>query len=96
MNDVKGLLEKLKTLDAEKQAKAISNYMAETRRKKTVEDARRDVRSKCFAGCKKVTKQQQESFLYEYLAENAKHVNAWMREKHGDMFTIQQGSYKRQ
>lgn len=93
MKNINELLTKINGLDADAQAKAIANFMAANNRKKTVEDARRDTRSKCFAGVtKKLTKQQQESLLYEFLTDNAATVNQWMRRKYPEAFM---GSYKR-
>lgn len=85
--DVKALLKRIEGMDAEAQAKAVSAFMSENKRKKTIEENRRDVRAKLFAGCKKLTKAQQESLIFEYLNDNHSFFNnKWLREKHGDLF----------
>ena len=91
MKDVKDLLKRIASLDAEQQAKAISNFVSENKRKRNVEDARRDIRAKCFAGCKKLTKAQQEAFLYEFLSDNHAYVNkTWLAKKHPELFEVNQ------
>lgn len=85
--DVKALLKRIEGMDAEAQAKAVSAFMSENRRKKTIEENRKDVRSKCFANCKKLTKEQQISFIYEFLSDNYNFFNNnWLRKNHNDLF----------
>ena len=85
--DVKALLKRIEGMDAEAQAKAVSAFMSENKRKKTIEENRRDVRAKLFAGCKKLSKAQQESFIFEYLNDNYSFFNnKWLREKHSELF----------
>lgn len=94
MKNINEVLASVAGKSPEEQAKIISAFYADKRRKQTIDDARRDVRSKCFAGCKKLTKQQQEAFLYEYLSKNANNVNTWLRTAHSEVFEVQQGTYK--
>lgn len=88
MKDVKNLLKKIEGMSAEQQAKAISNFVSENKRKRNIEDERRSIRSKCFDGCKKkLTKEQQVAFLYEFLAENHSYFNRqWLAKKHDELF----------
>ena len=88
MKDVKNLLKRIEGMSAEQQAKAISNFVSENKRKRNIEDERRSIRGKCFADCKKkLTKEQQIAFLYEFLAENHTYFNKqWLVKKHADLF----------
>lgn len=83
--DVKALLKKIEGMSAEEQAKVVSAYMSENKRKKTIEENRRDIRNKLFSGCKKLAKAQQEAFIYEFLADNASYINNWMHKKHPEL-----------
>lgn len=94
MKNINEVLASVAGRSPEEQAKVISAFYADKRRKQTIDDARRDVRNKCFAGCKKLTKAQQEAFLYEYLSKNANNVNVWLRTAHAEVFEVQQGTYK--
>lgn len=88
MRNIKDVLAKVKGKDADEMAKAITAYYADKNRKKTVEDARREIRNKCFVGCKKLTKTQQEALLYEFLNDNHAYVNnQWLQRKHPELFT---------
>lgn len=71
------LVEKLKGKTAEEQARMISAYYASKTRKQATEAYRAGVRAKCFAGCKKITKAQQEVYLYEYLEANQGYISNW-------------------
>ncbi len=85
--DAKDLLKKLEGKTPEEQAKIVSNYVSDRKRKQTVEEARRDIRAKCFTNCKKLTKAQQESLIYEFLASNYDYFNGkWLRDNHNDLF----------
>lgn len=64
-----------KMLDAET-ARVIKERDARARERR-IENNRRDIRNKVFAG-KGYTKTQQISLLYDYLADNADHVKSWM------------------
>lgn len=87
MKNANELVAKLTGKSAEEQAKIIASYVSEKKRKQTVEDQRRDVRSKCFAGIKKLTKAQQESLIYEFLADNHSYFNTqWLAKKHNELF----------
>lgn len=83
--NVNELLKRIEGRTPEEQAKMISNYMSNASRKKTVEDSRTDVRAKCFAGCKKLTKQQQISLLYDFLNENHGYISNWMMKNHPEL-----------
>lgn len=85
--DVKALLKRIEGMDAEAQAKAVSAFMSENKRKKVVEEHRRDVRTKLFDGMKKMTKEQQIAFIYEYIEENVGYANNWMKKKHPNLVT---------
>lgn len=82
---IEELLAKIDGMDATAKAKAISNYMAANNRKRTVEDARRETRNKCFKNCKKLTKAQQESYLYEFLEANSEYIANWFLRKHPEI-----------
>ena len=87
MMKIDELLKKIKDLSPEEQAKAVSTYVSESKRKQTVEEARREVRNKCFEGTKKLTKAQQEALIYEFLNENCKYFNErWLATKHSKLF----------
>ena len=79
-------------LSADEQAKKISEFYADKRRKQTVEDARREVRSKVFGGLKKLTKAQQESLLYEFVGANASYINNWMHKNHKELEVVNGGN----
>ncbi len=84
--DAKDLLKKLEGKTPEEQAKIVSSYVSDRKRKQTVEEARRDIRNRCFAGCKKPTKAQMESFIYEFLDENSAYVSKrWLPKKHPEL-----------
>ena len=85
MKSIKDVLKEVQGLDADAQAKAITAYYAQLQRKKTVEEQRRDVRSLCFAGCKRLTKNQQEAMLYEFLQANHEYINRWLKKNHNDI-----------
>ena len=88
MKSIQDVLASVKGLSPEEQAKAITAFYAEKNRKKTVEDNRREIRNKCFVGCKKLTKTQQEALLYEFLNDNHAYVNnQWLQRKHPELFT---------
>jgi len=85
--EAKEFLAKIAGKTAEEQAKMLADFMADNRRKKTVEAARRETRGACFGDAKKLSKSQQESYLYDYLAANSKHVNQWLREEYPGLFS---------
>ena len=85
MSNVNDLLARIQGKTPEEQAKMISTYMSNAQRKKTVEDSRADIRTRCFAGCKKLTKQQQISFLYEFLNDNNGYISNWMLKNHPEL-----------
>ena len=85
--DAKELLKKLEGKTPEEQAKIVSNYVSDRKRKQTIDDERRDVRSKCFKDAKRLTKAQQESLIYEFLADNYSYFNTqWLSKKHSELF----------
>lgn len=85
--DAKDLLKKLEGKTPEEQAKIVSSYVSDRKRKQTIEDERRDVRAKCFSNCKKMTKAQQEALIYEFLAKNHDYFNnKWLRDNHKELF----------
>lgn len=87
MKSIKDVLASVQGKDADEMARVITAYYADKSRKKTVEDARRDIRNKCFKDCKKLTKTQQEVFIYEFLKENYGFFNNnWLRKHHPDLF----------
>lgn len=86
MKKMDTLLKKLSGMTAEQQAKAITEFAADERRRKTVEDSRKKTREKIFAGAKKLTRAQQESFIYEYLAANPTWMTSWLKKKHEDLY----------
>lgn len=91
MMNANELVAKLNGRTAEEQAKIIAAYVADKKRKQTVDDIRRDVRGKCFKDAKKLTKAQQESLIYEFLADNHAYFNGqWLRKKHGELFADNQ------
>lgn len=75
--DVKNLLEKLNGLDSDAQAKVIAKYVQQKNSKKNIETARRATRAKCFKGLKKLTKEQQIAYLYEFIEANNEYINRW-------------------
>ena len=83
--NVNELLKRLDGRSPEEQAKMISNYMCNASRKKTIEDSRADVRNKCFNGCKKLSKAQQISLLYEFLSDNCGYIANWMVKNHPEL-----------
>lgn len=85
--NINELLEKIKDKPADEQAKMISNFVTVKKRKATIEDMRKEVRSKVFKNCKdKLTKQQQEAYIYEVLGKNADVVNGWLQTLYPNMF----------
>lgn len=87
MKNIKEVLKETAGMDDEARAKAIASYYAEKHRKQTVEDARRETRSKLFKDCKKLTKSQQEAYIYEFFNENYTYFNVqWLRKKHSELF----------
>jgi len=83
--DVNKLLGRIQGKSAEEQAKMIATFVSNSKRKQTVEEARRDVRSKLFTGFKKQSKAQQESYIYEYLAANPTWFQNWLKKKHEEL-----------
>ena len=83
--DAKLLLEKLNGLDADAQAKAIERFVKNEKSKKTVADYRNGVLAKLFKGCKKLTKQQKENLVYEFLNANSDYINKWLLNKHNEL-----------
>ena len=87
MMNANELVAKLNGKSAEEQAKLIATYVADKKRKQTIEEERRDIRAKCFSNCKKLTKAQQEALIYEFLASNYDYFNGkWLRDNHNDLF----------
>ena len=87
MMNASELVAKLNGKSAEEQAKLIATYVADKKRKQTIEEERRDIRAKCFANCKKLTKAQQEALIYEFLASNYGYFNSnWLIKNHNDLF----------
>lgn len=87
MMNANELVAKLNGKSAEEQAKIIASYVADKKRKQTIDDVRRDIRSKCFKDAKRLTKAQQESLIYEFLADNYSYFNAqWLAKKHSELF----------
>lgn len=85
--DVTKLLAKMQGMDAEQQAKVITSYVNRSKRSKTIADGRKEIRSKLFAGCKSLTKEQQISYIYEFLSENHSYFNQqWLSKKHSELF----------
>lgn len=85
--DVTKLLAKMQGMDAEQQAKAITQYVVRSMRSKTIADGRKEIRNKLFANCKNLTKEQQISFIYEFLSENHSYFNQqWLNKKHSELF----------
>ena len=79
----------------EDQAKAIARFYANKSRTKTVEEERRDIRSKCLAGVTKhLTKGQQEALMYEFLSANAGYISNWMRKQHPNLYLASYTSEK--
>lgn len=88
MKKIEEVLANVKGLTPEEQAKAIAGFYANKKRKNDIENDRRNIRNKCFDGCKKLTKSQQEAILYEFLASNHEYVNnRWLRKKHPELFS---------
>lgn len=85
MSNVNDLLARIQGRTPEEQAKMISSFMSNAQRKKTVEDSRADLRSKCFAKCKKQTKAQQISLLYDFVAMNYEYIANWMIKNHPEL-----------
>lgn len=79
------LLQKINGMNNEEQAAAIAKFYTKKNRKKTIDEARREVRNKVFAGCKKLSKSQQESMLYEFINANAGYINNWMHKQHPEL-----------
>lgn len=87
--DAKLLLEKINGLDAAAQAKAIERFVKNEKSKKTVADYRNSVLSKIFKNCKKLSKQQKETLIYEFLNANADYINKWLLQKHNELHNEQ-------
>lgn len=87
--DAKLLLEKINGLDADAQAKAIERFVKNEKSKKTVADYRNSVLAKIFKNCKKLSKQQKETLIYEFLNANADYINKWLLQKHNELHTEQ-------
>lgn len=87
MMDVKNLLKKLEGKSPEEQAKIVSNFYSDKKRKQTTEEARKATRDMIFAGLKKLTKAQQESYLYEFIAKNDTYIANWMQKNHPELKT---------
>ena len=85
MKNLQEVIASVQGMDADAQAKAIAAFIAQKNRKKTVEEQRRDIRNKVFAGCKKLTKAQQESLLYEFINANANYINNWLKKNYADV-----------
>lgn len=85
MLKVEELLKNLQGKSPEEQAKMLSNYYSNKKRKQTVEESRKDVRDKAFMGMKKLTKAQQETLLYDYMLKNISYINNWMKTNHPEL-----------
>lgn len=87
MMNASELVAKLNGKSAEEQAKIIANYVSAKKKKQTIEEERRDVRDKCFKDAKTLTKAQQISLIYEFLAKNHDYFNnKWLRDNHKELF----------
>lgn len=85
MLKIEELLKKLEGKSPEEQAKMVSNYMSDKRRKQTMEETRKGIREQIFNGCKKLSKAQQEALLYEYMGQNTSYIRNWIKSKHPDL-----------
>lgn len=83
--DAKLLLEKLNGLDADAQAKAIERFVKNEKSKKTVADYRNGVLAKIFRDFKKLSKQQKENLVYEFLNANSDYINKWLLSRHKEL-----------
>ena len=83
--NINEVLKKLEGKTAEEQAKILSNFYSGKKRKQTVEESRKATRDKCFDGLKKLSKAQQESLLYEYIAKNTSYIRNWVQSNHPEL-----------
>ncbi len=87
MMNASELVAKLNGKSAEEQAKIIANYVSAKKKKQTIEEERKEVRDKCFKDAKTLTKAQQISLIYEFLAINYDYFNnRFLRDKHKELF----------
>lgn len=82
MKTIDELLKQIQGKSPEEQAKMVSNYMSDKRRKQTIEETRKTIREQIFNGCKKLSKSQQEAILYEYMGQNTSYIRNWIKTKH--------------
>ena len=66
-------------------AELVNNRYSLIMRKKTVERERQNVRSKLFDGTK-LTKQQQESYMLDYIKKNYGDFRKWLKTEHSNLF----------
>lgn len=90
MNKLEQILAKAKAegkTDAQV-ASIVADFYARKYRKKTVEQARQEVRERLFAGVTKKTfnKTQQEQLMYDYVEACAGHFADWLRDNHNELF----------
>lgn len=86
--EMKDLLTKMNGKTADEQAKMLANFVADSKRKKIIDDERKAIRDKIFKDCKKLNKSQQEALIWEFLAENANYINTqFLRKKHAKLFS---------
>lgn len=87
MMNASELVAKLNGKSAEEQAKIIANYVSAKKKKQTIDEERKEVRDKCFKDAKTLTKAQQISLIYEFLAKNHDYFNnKWLRDNHKELF----------
>lgn len=89
-NNIEKLIANLQGKDADAQAKAIANFMQRSNRKKTIEDERKETRDKIFKDCRRLSKAQQESLIYSYLAENPNWMTNWLHKKHEELYSTKE------
>lgn len=83
--EAKELLVKMNGLSADEQEKMLRMFVSEQKRKSNIEESRRVVREKCFKNCKKMTKTQQISYLYEFLNANNEYIANWLVKKYPEL-----------
>lgn len=90
MTNIEKLIANLQGKSADEQAKAVANFVQRNNRKRTIEDERKETRDTIFKDCKKLTKAQQESYIYEYLAANPVWMSNWLHKKHEELYSTKE------
>lgn len=70
----------------EEVAKLVEAHYSRAWQKKTVEELRAEVRAKLFSNLnKKLTKSQQEQYMYDCLNSNPDSFKSWLAKKHPEL-----------